>query len=72
MKKRLHPPYNKLKGALREKNLTYRDIAEKLEISEVAVHHKINGVSDFYIGEAKKIMLSFGFSREIFFDSFVS
>ena len=67
MEKKIHAPYNKLKGKLREKSLTYRDIAQTLHISEVAVSHKINGISDFYISEAKKLMTSFDINVDIFF-----
>lgn len=72
MKEKIHPPYNKLKGYLREQSLTYSDIADILDISITAVNHKINGSSDFYVSEAKKIMNIFKTNADIFFTSKVS
>lgn len=65
-KKIIHPPYNKLKGKLKEKELTYGDVAVILDISEVAVSHKINGTSDFYISEVRKMSDALGISNNIF------
>ena len=65
--KSIHKPYNKFKGKLREKELTYRDLAGILGISEVSVNHKINGTSDFFISEAKTIEQAYGISVSIFF-----
>ena len=67
MNKTMHAPYDKLKGKLKEKHLTYRDIAHLLDISEVAVANKINGVSDFYVGEAIKILRYLNLNANIFF-----
>lgn len=50
-KKVPHRPYSRLKGALREKDLSYGDVARILGISATSVCHKINGVSDFYLQE---------------------
>ena len=67
MKKKLrHEPYNKLRGVLREKNLTYKDVADTLGISETAVQFKINGISDFYLSEVEKLQQAYGFELNIF------
>lgn len=65
-RKTVHEPYNKLKGALREKGLTYSDVAKTLDISETAVGFKINGTSDFYLSEVEVLMNVYGFLLEIF------
>ena len=52
-KKLLHPPYNKLKGYLREKGVTYEDLAIMLGLTVSTVSMKINGHSDFYLNETK-------------------
>lgn len=62
----IHKPYSKFKGKLREKSLTYSDVAKVLGISEVAISHKINGISDFYISEVEKISSAFEISQNIF------
>ena len=67
LKKKLrHEPYNKLRGVLREKNLTYKDVADTLDISETAVQFKINGISDFYLSEVEKLQQAYGFELNIF------
>ena len=66
MKAKLHQPYNKLKGAIREKELTYADVAQILGISKATLCRKINGESDFYMSEAEKLE-SRGFPHKIFY-----
>lgn len=61
-----HKPYNRLKGDLREKGLTYSTVAAFLNISETALSHKINGISDFYITEMEQITSEYGISRSSF------
>lgn len=61
-----HNPYNKLKAALREKRITYRDISCLLGISYSAVSKKINGVSDFYLSEVLCMEDSFGLNIQFF------
>ena len=41
-----------LKGKLYEKQKTYRDMAEALEISVTAVNNKMNGKTEFDCAEA--------------------
>ena len=62
-----HQPYNKFRGCLVEKNITYSDIAQTLSITENAVGQKINGISDFYLSEVKKIKIAYGIEPNIFF-----
>ena len=66
MSKLKHKPYQKLKGKMRECNITCSDLAELLNISETAVIHKINGRSDFYISETDTIIQSLGWNYDIF------
>lgn len=47
--------YAKLKGRMREKNITQDDIASILEISMQSVNAKLNGRSSFTIPEAQRI-----------------
>lgn len=63
---KLHKPYNKLKGALREREMTYSDVAKILSISKATLCRKINGDSDFYLSEADQLEAQ-GFSRAIFY-----
>lgn len=64
--KRVHPPYDKFKGFLTEKGLTYRDVAEVLGISVTSVGAKINGSSDFLLSEAQAIKRKYKPERDIF------
>ena len=68
MKKKIHEPYKKFKGFLREKGLTYLDVSNTLEISQAAVANKINGISDFYIGEIEILQSKYGVETSIFFN----
>lgn len=63
---KIHEPYNKLKGALREKGLKYSDVAKALKISETALGNKINGFSDFYISQIAIIENQFGIGLDVF------
>lgn len=64
---KVHRPYNKLKGALRERGLTYADVSKLLNISETAVGFKINGTSDFYISEFIAMQQAYKINTDIFF-----
>lgn len=63
---KLHPPYNRLKGAMREKGMTYANMSEYLGISKATFCRKINGESDFYMSEAEKLEAK-GFAHNIFY-----
>ena len=71
-KKNKHLPYDKLRGILSEHRITYKDVAIALNITEAAVGHKINGSSDFYLTEVKKLKEIYGIEYSIFFASWVS
>ncbi len=62
----LHEPYNRLKGLLRERGMTYDSISKALGISKASFCRKVNGSSDFYLSEVGKLEEQ-GFSRDIFF-----
>lgn len=66
IKERVHPPYNKLKGVLREKELTYADIAEDIGTTETTISQKINGYSDFFMSEVTEICRKRGLSTDFF------
>ncbi len=63
----VHKPYNKFKGWLREHGLTYKDIGDFLGLSTATVNAKINGASDFTLGEVLALMKEYGLDRSIFF-----
>ena len=46
---------NKIKGKLKENNLTYADISLTLGISRTAFNDKINGKRKFYVDEIKEM-----------------
>ena len=66
-KRKVHDPYQKLKGALRERGLTYADVSKLLNISETAVGFKINGTSDFYISEVLIMLNAYKIKTDVFF-----
>ena len=53
--KQKHKPYNRLKGKLREKGMSYNDISALLQITPTAVSQKINGKSDFLLSQAMQV-----------------
>lgn len=61
-----HPPYQKLKGFLTEHSLTYLDIARSLGIEVATVSNKINGTSDFTLGECLLLRDVYGISLEFY------
>ncbi|NDO45440.1 hypothetical protein [Clostridium sp. MD294] len=67
-KEKIHQPYNKFKGFLKEKELTYSDVGKVLNISVTAVLNKINGVSDFYVEEVKTLQSKYGMELSVFFN----
>lgn len=66
-RKAKHKPYNKFRGCLVEKRITYADVAKTLNITETSVGQKINGISDFYLTEVRKIESTYGIKPNIFF-----
>lgn len=65
-RKAIHAPYDKFKGFLREKRLTYCDIANLLGLSVGTVSQKVNGNSDFYLNEMKIIKEAYNPEDDIF------
>ena len=63
---KLHEPYNKFKGAIRERGVTYEKIANLLNSTKSTICNKINGNSDFTISEVKTICTTYGIDRNIF------
>ena len=61
---------NKLKGIMRENNVTQQELADKLGISVQSFNSKINGRTAFTIPEAIGIIgfLNIGNPEEIFFN----
>ncbi len=70
--KQRHAPYKAVKYALAGKGVTYRDVAEILDLDVSTVTEKLNGGSDFYISQIKTICETFGFEYAIFFSDNVS
>lgn len=64
---KIHKPYAKFKGWLRENGLTYKDIAELLGLSVATVSAKINGDSDFLLSEIQIIKKKYCLKDTIFF-----
>lgn len=65
-RKMKHKPYAKFKGALRERGLTYEDVARALNISTTGVALKVNGQSDFYANEVNLLCSKFNIDSSIF------
>lgn len=63
----IHAPYNRLKGLLRTRNLTYSDLAELLNVSRATVSNKINGLSDFFLSESEVIERFLKIDHSIFY-----
>lgn len=61
---------NKLKGIMRENNITQQELAARLEISVQSLNAKINERTAFTIPEAKEICKFLNIEKpcEIFFD----
>lgn len=66
-----HPPYRKVKGVLREKELTYQQAADALGICVASLNHKINGKSDFTIQEAQALANLTGYDEWDLFEKTV-
>lgn len=71
-KQKIHAPYTALKRALAGAGITYKMVADLLEVTETTVQLKINGYSDFYISEQRKICEKWGISPSVFFDEIVA
>ena len=63
---KVHEPYMGFKGWLRSNSLKYEDIAKLLGLTKGTVSDKINGFSDFRLGEVAKIVSVYRVSYDIF------
>lgn len=61
-----HKPYERLKEALHNRNVSYRELGDLLSISVTAVCNKINGKSDFLISETDRIEAAYLIPRSVF------
>ena len=50
----------KLKGKMKERDKTYKECADILDISLTSYSNKVNGITDFKLDEAKKLSDFFG------------
>lgn len=66
--KRIHPPYFRFKNILKERGITYVQLASLLNMSRGAVGDKINGFSDFYISEMEIIEQKLSIPHSVFFE----
>ena len=69
---KIHKPYAKFKGWLRENGLTYGDIAEYLGLDKSTVSLKVNGQSDFFLNEIQALKSKYNLSSDIFFTDSVA
>lgn len=51
--------YTNLQNLLRMKGISSTDIARVLNVAQKTAHNKISGNTDFYLTEARKVMLLF-------------
>lgn len=65
--KKIHQPYCKFKGWLRENQITYSMLSELLGINIATVSAKINGASDFTLSEINTIKNIYNLDNDIFF-----
>lgn len=63
---------NKIKGKLKENNLTYADISLTLGISRTAFNDKINGKRRFYVDEIKEMSKKLNLTDEEKINIFLS
>ena len=70
MKKRKFKELSKLKGLLREKNITYKKIASLIGINYTTFSDKINGYSDFTLNEANNIIQQLQIRKNEIYDYF--
>ena len=70
MKKRKFKELSKLKGLLREKNITYKKIASLIGINYTTFSDKINGYSDFTLNEANNIIQQLQIGKDEIYNYF--
>lgn len=70
MKKRKFKELSKLKGLLREKNITYKKIASLIGINYTTFSDKINGYSVFTLNETNNIIQQLQIGKDEIYDYF--
>lgn len=70
MKKRKFKELSKLKGLLREKDITYKEIASLININYTTFSDKINGYSDFTLNETNNIIQQLQITKDEIYDYF--
>lgn len=63
---------NRIKGKLKENNITYSEFSSMIGISTTTLNDKMNGKRKFYIDEVKKISNILNFTDEEKIDIFLS
>ena len=61
-----HTPYRRLKTELKQRGITYQQLARQLGISASAVWKKINGLSDFYLNETLRMEEAYDIAVDVF------
>ena len=69
---KMHEPYSRFKGWLRENNLTYTDVANVLGVTAATISSKINGHSDFSLSEVNELRRTYHLESNIFFTNYVA
>lgn len=57
--------YNKLKGLMKEKNITQNQLAREIGLCPTSLNRKLNGKRDFTISEINSIALYFNIFDDI-------
>lgn len=63
---------NRVKGKLKENNITYSKLSSMIGISTATLNDKMNGKRKFYIDEIKKISNILNFTDEEKIDIFLN
>lgn len=63
---------NKIKGKLKECNITYGELSSMIGISQATFSDKMNGKKRFYIDEIKKMSKILNFTDEEKIDIFLN
>lgn len=62
----------KLKGKMKERDKTYKECADILDISLTSYSNKVNGITDFKLDEAKKLADFLGCNTQETVDIFLA